>query len=159
MFEPALDQKGLLYLYGPATPHDLLRVERYASQLQTSHFYRPWVFGRDSVRNAWRGGSVAVLTDVDRYSCHTLDRWSHRRARAAVCRLAGVGHMIIHRSSTPEDWCYVEKDRLDRWRWKRDAAKKSKNFKDTRQKISVPLAMSTNLPRKKFQTFQKPRKK
>ena len=34
---------------------------------------------------------------------------------------------------------------LDRWQWKRDVAKKSSNFKDTRQNFSVPLAMSTNL--------------
>ena len=33
--------------------------------------------------------------------------------------------------------------------------KESSNFKDTRQKMSVPLAMSTNLRKNMFQTFKK----
>ena len=36
---------------------------------------------------------------------------------------------------------------------------KSWNFKDTRQKISVPLAMSTNLRKKSFKLFKNPEKK
>ena len=38
---------------------------------------------------------------------------------------------------------------------KRDVSIKSWNFKDTRQKISVPLAMSTNLRKKSFKLFKK----
>ena len=41
----------------------------------------------------------------------------------------------------------------DRWQWKRDVAWKSLNCKDTRQKIYVPLAMSTNLGGKSFKLF------
>ena len=37
--------------------------------------------------------------------------------------------------------------------------RKKVKFKDTRHKISVPLAMSTNLQKNKFQTFPKTRKK
>ena len=47
---------------------------------------------------------------------------------------------------------------LYRWQWKRDVSIKSLNFKDTLQKISVPLAMSTNL-RKKVSNFSKTPKK
>ena len=36
----------------------------------------------------------------------------------------------------------------DRWQRKRDVAKKKTNFKDTRHKISVQLAMSANLRKK-----------
>ena len=54
-------------------------------------------------------------------------------------------------------------DFLDRWQWKvkRDVVKKRLNFKDTRHKISVSLAMSTNLEKNMFQTFtlQRTRKK
>ena len=35
---------------------------------------------------------------------------------------------------------------------------KSLNFKDTRQEISVPLAMSTNLRKKSFKLFKNPEK-
>ena len=48
---------------------------------------------------------------------------------------------------------------LDRWQWKRDVAKKSSIFKETHQKISVPLAMSTNLRKKSFKLFKNPEKK
>ena len=48
---------------------------------------------------------------------------------------------------------------FDRWQWKRDVSIKRSNFKDTRQKISVPLADEHKSSKKKFQSFQKPRKK
>ena len=40
-----------------------------------------------------------------------------------------------------------------------DVSIKSWNFKDTRQKISVPLVMSTNLLKKSFKLLKKPEKK
>ena len=42
--------------------------------------------------------------------------------------------------------------------WKRDVSIKSYDFKDTRQKISVPLAMSANLRKKSFKLFKNPEK-
>ena len=47
---------------------------------------------------------------------------------------------------------------LHQWQWKRDVSIKSYNFKDTRQKIYVPLAMSTNLRKKSFKLFKTPKK-
>ena len=44
----------------------------------------------------------------------------------------------------------------DRWQWKRDVSIKSWNFEDTRQTISVPLAMSTNLQKKRFKLSETP---
>ena len=42
---------------------------------------------------------------------------------------------------------------------RRCCPKRSLNFRDTRYKISVPLAMSTNIEKNKFQTLKKKRKK
>ena len=47
----------------------------------------------------------------------------------------------------------------DRWQWKRDVSIKSYKFKDTRQKIYVPLAMSTNIRKKVSNLSKKERKK
>ena len=60
----------------------------------------------------------------------------------------------------PEDssvrWGSTTSSISNRWQWKRDVAKKASTFKDTRQTISVPLAVSTNLRGKSFKLFQNP---
>ena len=44
---------------------------------------------------------------------------------------------------------------LDRCQWKRDVTTKSLNFQYARLKISVPLAMSTNHPKRNYPNFKK----
>ena len=47
---------------------------------------------------------------------------------------------------------------LDRWQWERFFCIKSSNFKDTRERISVPLTMGANLRKKCFKLFKNPEK-
>ena len=53
--------------------------------------------GRDGLRRLRCRMIACRLLPLFRYSWYTLDRWSHRRSRAAVCYLAGIGWTMFHR--------------------------------------------------------------
>ena len=67
----------------------------------------------------------------------------------AISRMITVVDML---TLTPTGWQFSQTQTGDNGNAM--LPKKNSNFKDTRQKISAPLAMITNLGKKNLQTFQ-----